>query len=93
MLVGGLLVVATPGAGGFARLSSLELQLEIPNAAKSDRTRMVKAMRVGVHNGFPLLVLFIAGVSYLLIVNPREAYHCKCVGAKRISPAACQFGR
>lgn len=59
-------LVATTGAGGLERLSSLELQLEIPNAAKSDNTSTVKAMRVGVHNGFPLLVLFFACISYLV---------------------------
>ena len=65
-LLGALLSDATPDAGGLVRLSSLELQLEIPNAAKSDNTSTVKAMRVGVHNGFPLLVLFFARISYLL---------------------------
>jgi len=63
-LWGALLSVATPA--GLERLSSLELQLEIPSAAKSDNTSTVKAMRVGVHNGFPLLVLFFASISYLL---------------------------
>jgi hypothetical protein len=55
---------ATPGAdGGLERLSSLELQLEIPNAASSDSTKMVKATRVGVHNVFPVFTLFM-GISY-----------------------------
>jgi len=52
--LGALGAVATPGPVGLARLSSLELQLEIPNAASIPNTRTVKAMRVGVHNGFPL---------------------------------------
>jgi hypothetical protein len=57
---------ATPVAGGLERRSSLELQLEIPNAAKSDNTSTVKAMRDGVHNDFPLLVFFFACISYLI---------------------------
>lgn len=67
--LGALLSVATPLAGGLERLSSLELQLEIPNAAKSDNTSTVKAMRVGVHNGLPLLFLFFACISYRLIAQ------------------------
>lgn len=65
--IDGFASLATPGAGGLERVSSLELQLDIPNAAKNDSTRTVKAMRIGVHNDFPLLVLFIAGISYLLL--------------------------
>jgi hypothetical protein len=51
------------GAGGAVRFSSLELQLEIPKAATSESTRMVKAIRVGVHNDFPVLVFCCAGIS------------------------------
>jgi len=57
-------LVATPVAGGLERRSSLELQLEMPNAAKSDNTSTVKAMRVGVHNDLPLSVFFFACISY-----------------------------
>jgi hypothetical protein len=63
---GGLLSVDTTGPVGLERLSSPELQLEIPKAANSANTSTVKAMRAGVHNGFPLLVLLIGGISYLL---------------------------
>ena len=41
----------TTGAGA-SRFSSLELQLEMPKAAKSESTRTVKAIRAGVHNDF-----------------------------------------
>jgi hypothetical protein len=40
----------TTGAG-VSRFSSLELQLEIPKAANSDSTTMVKVTRTGVHKG------------------------------------------
>jgi hypothetical protein len=63
LLFGALLSVATPGAGGVERFSSLELQLEIPKAASSERTRTVKAMREGVHKGFPGLILLFACIS------------------------------
>jgi hypothetical protein len=62
---GALRSVATLGAGGLARFSSWELQLEIPKAANSESTSTVEAMRAGVHNGFPVFGLFIAGMSYL----------------------------
>jgi len=45
--------------------SSVELQLEIPKAANSESTRMVKTIRAGVHNGFSVLSFF-ACISYLL---------------------------
>lgn len=76
LLLGGLL--ATPAAGWAGRGSSLELQLEIPKAASSESTRMVKAMRAGVHNGFPVLIFLFACISYLLPIIPSlEAYHSK----------------
>jgi hypothetical protein len=53
----GALGFAATGALGLERFSSLELQLEIPNAATRDSTRTVKATRVGVHKGFPVLLL------------------------------------
>ena len=60
----GFVSLATLGADGLERLSSPELQLEIPSAANNDNTRTVKAMRAGVHNAFPVLVLFLACISY-----------------------------
>jgi hypothetical protein len=47
-----LLLTVTLGAVGFVRLSSLELQLEMPNAAMSDSTTTVEAIRAGVHKDF-----------------------------------------
>jgi hypothetical protein len=76
LLLGGLLSLATPAAGGAGRVSSLELQLEIPKAASSESTRIVKATRAGVHNGFPALVLLFACISYLPADHSSlEAYH------------------
>jgi hypothetical protein len=49
--------LATLVSDGFSRRSSLELQLEAPKAANMDSTRIVKASRMGVHNGFSVLVL------------------------------------
>jgi hypothetical protein len=73
LLLGGL--VATPAAGALCG-SSLELQLEIPKAASSESTRIVKATRAGVHNGFPALVLLFACISYLPADHSSlEAYH------------------
>ena len=71
---GALLFVATPD--GDLCGSSLELQLEIPNAASNESTRIVNAIRAGVHNGFSFLFFFVACISYLLpITLPTEAYH------------------
>jgi hypothetical protein len=53
---GWLVVTDTLGGAGFVWRSSLELQLEIPNAAMSDSTTTVAAMRAGVHKG--LLLVF-----------------------------------
>jgi hypothetical protein len=73
---GALLFLATP-VGALCG-SSLELQLEIPNAASNESTRMVKAIRAGVHNGFSVLFFFFACISYLLpITSLTEAYHSK----------------
>lgn len=58
--------LATPAPGGVGRVSSLELQLEIPKAASSESTRMVNAIRAGVHNRFPLFACLFACISYLL---------------------------
>jgi hypothetical protein len=44
-------LIVTLGGGGLLCFSSLELQLEIPNAAMSDSTNTVAAIRMGVHNG------------------------------------------
>jgi len=54
---GALGLFLTTGAG-VSRFSSLELQLEIPNAANNDSTRIVKATRTGVHNGLVVSVVF-----------------------------------
>jgi hypothetical protein len=70
-LLGALRSVATPEAGGAERLSSLELQLEIPNAASSDNTSTVPATRAGVHSDFPVLILFIADTSYSSNSDPK----------------------
>jgi hypothetical protein len=69
----GLVLDETTGAGGLTRLSSPELQLEIPNAANSDRTRTVKATRAGVHRDFAGLVLFIAITLTRYHLFPGEA--------------------
>ncbi len=66
LAAGAVRFVATAGPVGLERPSSPELQLEIPNAANNPSTMTVKVMRIGVHNGFLLLVLLIAGISYLL---------------------------
>lgn len=71
--IDGFASLATPGAGGLVRVSSLELQLEIPNAANKASTRTVPAIRVGVHNDFPLLVLFMSGISYLLLPESEQS--------------------
>jgi hypothetical protein len=57
------LFVPATGAGGAECLSSVELQLEIPNAAMSESTRTVKAIRAGVHNDFPVFVFCVPGIS------------------------------
>ncbi|MDQ6653088.1 MAG: hypothetical protein M3Y84_10135 [Acidobacteriota bacterium] len=53
-----------PTLGGFSRFSSLELQLEIPKAASSESTAMVKATRAGLHRGCAVLVLFLKCIYY-----------------------------
>jgi len=53
---GWLVVTDTFGGAGFVRRSSVELQLEMPNAAMSDSTTTVAAMRAGVHKD--LLLVF-----------------------------------
>jgi hypothetical protein len=55
----------TTGAGA-SRFSSLELQLEIPKAANNESTRIVKAIRAGVHNGLADSVFFDFFISCLL---------------------------
>ena len=62
----GFVSLATLGADGLERGSSPELQLETPSAANNDSTRTVKATRAGVHNDFPVLILFLSCISYLL---------------------------
>lgn len=68
---GALPLFLTTGAGA-SRFSSLELQLEIPKAANSDNTRIVKAMRTGVHNGFVISVVFDFFISCLLNITENE---------------------
>jgi hypothetical protein len=62
---GALPLFLATGAGA-SRFSSLELQLEIPRAANNESTRIVKAIRAGVHNGFPAAVFFDFFISCLL---------------------------
>jgi hypothetical protein len=61
-LLGTLPFLAT-GSGGAVCGSSFELQLEIPNAANSDSTRTVKAIRGGVQSGFSVLSFFFTCIS------------------------------
>jgi hypothetical protein len=65
---GALSLLLATGAGA-SRFSSLELQLEIPKAANSESTRIVKAIRAGVHNGFVNSVRVTFFISCLLM-NP-----------------------
>jgi len=62
---GALPLFLTTGAGA-SRFSSLELQLEIPKAANNESTRIVKAIRAGVHNGLADSVSFDFFISCLL---------------------------
>jgi hypothetical protein len=65
---GALGLFLTTGAG-VSRFSSLELQLEIPKAANNDSTRIVKATRNGVHNGFVVSV----GFDFFIIAYSRKS--------------------
>jgi hypothetical protein len=62
---GALPLFLTTGAGA-SRFSSLELQLEIPKAANNESTRIVKAIRAGVHNGLADSGFFDFFISCLL---------------------------
>jgi hypothetical protein len=61
------LFLATGADGvGASRFSSLELQLEIPKAANNESTRIVKAIRTGVHKGLADPIFFDFFISCLL---------------------------